>query len=131
MNDQEVKDLIDKNVKLYNHTLNRVAEKVPKSITRQAQHSEGEIVIMSLTDSDRKDIATSIFIETNRQLNAEKSAKEPATDSQKTFIADLISQKGEKGHAFMQKYLDDHDLETGEQLTKEQASEIITTLKAM
>lgn len=131
MNNEEIKKLISEKVTLYNTVLNTVAERVQKTMTRPAEHSDGDIVIMDISDSDRKDIATSIFIEVSKQLEKEEKAEAPATDAQKDFIAGLLEKHGKKAEAWLSKYLEFCQLETGEQLTKEQASAAITELKKL
>jgi len=123
----EIKELIEKNVRLYGRCLQEVVNYIPKEIKAT---SENEVEI-EVSKEMYKDIATSIFIETNKNISRLEKEDDPASNAQKAYIMGLIEKKGKKGELWIEKYLDFNKIEKIEKLTKEQASDILTELKKL
>ena len=120
-NNKEIQQKIAENVTVYNTCLTEVAKKIDRTVMGTGEYA--------LTPTDVKDIASTVFIQSKRELAREQAEIEPATDAQKGFVSGLIPKKGKRAEEWFANYLQEHDYENGEKLTKVEASEVITALK--
>ena len=86
-----------------------------------------------LQNEDYRNIATSIFIELNRQhgrdRNHTRAEAEPSTDKQQAFIGGLAAKGGKKAENIIAQFLDTNEIKLVDKLSKTQATTLINMLK--
>ena len=121
----ETKQNINELAILYNECL-----KATNLIDMQAL---GEVEDFALTREDYRQIATSIFIELNRQQgrkrNQARADTEPSTDKQQAFIGGLAAKGGKKAGNIIAQFLDNNETQLVDKLSKSQATTLINLLQ--
>ena len=86
-----------------------------------------------LTREDYRQIASSIFIELNkqkgRQRNQARTETELSTNKQQAFIGGLATKLGKKGENIIAQFLDNNEVKLVDKLSKAQATTLINLLQ--
>jgi hypothetical protein len=120
---QEIREL----ALLYKECLQTVVEEIPSNHFNE----------WTLEKEDHHNIASNIFIEHNRQAEAQarpwrshaKTETELSTNKQQAFIGGLAAKGGKKAENIIAQFLDNNEIQLVDKLSKAQATTLINQLK--